>query len=103
MRINKPYSFNTLASSIASLDWESRVIHLSKVDFLFKDVDVRVEGEMIGVFRKQEQTYEDPPYNDLFDVFIEISSVVVSGEQREIIYSWEEKEKLTQMIKNLML
>lgn len=103
MQINKPYSFNSLASVIASLEWESRVINLSKMDFLFKDSDVKVEGEMIGVFRKQEQTYEYPPYNDLIDVFIEISSVVVSGEQKDIIYTWEEKEKLVKSIKDLIL
>mgnify|MGYP007017461285 CR=1 FL=1 len=103
MLINRPYSFNSLAAIIASLGWESRVINLSKIQFLFTDCDVEVEGEMIGTFDKQKGTYEQPEYNDLVDVDVEITSVFVSGEQKELIYNWEEKEKLEQTIKKLLI
>jgi len=103
MQTNKKYSFNTLAGAISSFDFEDEEIDLGKETIIFTDADVNLKGKIKGYFNVQKQTYEDPPFCDLVDVYVEINSVHISGDNYEKTFSFEEQCKLEEMIKKIMI
>jgi len=99
--INKSYSLNTLAVILASEDFTGEIVEFGKYEF--NNASVEVKGHMKGYFNIQRQTYEDPPFCDLKDVYIEIRDVRVDTDDYQKIFTQHEKEKLEEMIKHLMI
>jgi len=99
--INRSYSFYSLATIIASEEFKGDIVDFGRYEF--NNASVEVKGHMKGYFDEQKQTHDHPGFCDLVDVYVEITSVNVSGDDFEKSFSFEEKCKLEEMIKNLMI